>query len=40
VLVVRIRVQGLMGPAALGRFMGLDQASMWLCVGAPAERLA
>jgi len=34
------RVQGLMGPAALGRFMGLDQASLGLCVGAPAQRLA
>ena len=38
-LVVCSRVQGLIFPAALGRCMGLDQASLWLCVGAPAQRL-
>ena len=39
-LVVWRSVQGLMGPAALGLCMGLDQALMWLCVGTLAQRLA
>ena len=39
-LVVWIRVLELLGPASLGRRMGLDQVSLWLCIGAPDQRLA